>query len=174
MSFYASYNIVITCNFSLVISTGFENEKCIYEDVYYLYDFKESETEPRVYLLQPFAEAELCTRSDCEFSTVCIVHATIRQRENLQKMEQKLRAEEERLMQQVDTQCLPSNLQEDEVLNSEKQVEQTKLSETERQVEQEKTLESDIKTRKKVEPQEKHKKCYPKKTRTLYFQKRIE
>ena len=28
------YNIVITCNFSLVISTGFENEKCIYEDVY--------------------------------------------------------------------------------------------------------------------------------------------
>ena len=72
MSFYASYNIVITCNFSLVISTGFENEKCIYEDVYYLYDFKESETEPRVYLLQPFAEAELCTRSDCEFSTVCI------------------------------------------------------------------------------------------------------
>ena len=94
--------------------------------------------------------------------------------ENLQKMEQKLRAEEERLMQQVDTQCLPSNLQEDEVLNSEKQVEQTKLSETERQVEQEKTLESDIKTRKKVEPQEKHKKCYPKKRRTLYFQKRIE
>ena len=90
------------------------------------------------------------------------LHATIRQRENLQKMEQKLRAEEERLMQQVDTQCLPSNLQEDEVLNSEKQVEQ------------EKTLESDIKTRKKVEPQEKHKKCYPKKRRTLYFQKRIE
>ena len=26
----------------------------------------------------------------------------------------------------------------------------------------------------KVEPQEKHKKCYPKKRRTLYFQKRIE
>ena len=101
-------------------------------------------------------------------------HATIRQRENLQKMEQKLRAEEERLMKQVDTQCLPSNLQEDEVLNSEKQVEQTKLSETERQVEQEKTLESDIKTRKKVEPHKKHKKCYPKKRRTLYFQKRIE
>ena len=98
------------------------------------------------------------------------LHATIRQRENLQKMEQKLRAEEERLMKQVDTRCLPSN----EVLNSEKQVEQTKLSETERQVEQEKTLEPDIKTRKKVEPQEKHKKCYPKKRRTLYFQKRIE
>ena len=152
-----------------------------------------TETEPRVYLLQPFAEAELCTRSDCEFSTVCIrkrssniqfalefdskdyaLHATIRQRENLQKMEQKLRAEEERLMKQVDTRCLPSNLQADEVLNSEKQVEQTKLSETERQVEQEKTLEPDIKTRKKVEPQEKHKKCYPKKRRTLYFQKRIE
>ena len=48
------------------------------------------------------------------------VHATIRQRENLQKMEQKLRAEEERLMQQVDTQCLPSNLQENQILKQEK------------------------------------------------------
>lgn len=102
------------------------------------------------------------------------LHATIRQRENLQKMEQRLRAEVERLMKQVDTRCLPSNLQEDEVLNPEKQAEQTKISETEIQVEQEKTLEPDIKTRKKVEPQEKHKKCYPKKRRTLYFQKRIE
>ena len=99
------------------------------------------------------------------------LHATIRQRENLQKMEQRLRAEAERLMKQVDTRCLPSNLQEDEVLNPEKQAEQTKISETEIQVEQEKILKSDSKARKKVDLPEKHKKCYPKKRRTLYFQK---
>ena len=86
-------------------------------------------------------------------------------------MEQRLRAEAERLMKQVDTRCLPSNLQEDEVLNSEKQAEQTKISETEIQVEQEKILKSDRKPRKKVDLPEKHKKCYPKKRRTLYFQK---